>query len=71
MTKEQAMTIYRASTHESDRTGIRDTDLANIADAEPWLTPMLMELQAARDDVEGLREVEEKLRETIAELQDK
>jgi len=71
MTKEQALTIYRASTHESDRTGIRDTDLANIADAEPWLTPMLMELQAARDDVDGLREVEEKLRETIAELQDK
>lgn len=71
MTKEQAMTIYRASTSESDRTGIRDTDLANIADAEPWLTPMLMELQAARDDVEGLREVEAKLRETIAELQDK
>lgn len=57
MTKEQAMAIYRASTHESDRTGIRDTDLANIADAEPWLTPMLMELQAARDDVERLQEI--------------
>jgi hypothetical protein len=67
MTKEQAMAIYRASTSENDRTGIMDTDLANLADAEPWLTPMLMELQAARDDVEGLREIEEKLRETIAE----
>ena len=63
MTKEQAMTIYRASTHESDRTGIRDTDLANIADAEPWLTPMLMELQAARDDVERLQEVVGRLEE--------
>ena len=63
MTKEQAMTIYRASTHESDRTGIRDADLANIADAEPWLTPMLMELQAARDDVERLQEVVGRLEE--------
>ena len=63
MTKEQAMTLYRASTHESDRTGIRDTDLANIADAEPWLTPMLMELQAARDDVERLQEVVGRLEE--------
>lgn len=57
MTKEQAMTIYRASTSENDRAGIRDTDLANLADAEPWLTPMLMELQAARDDVESLQEI--------------
>ena len=63
MTKEQALTIYRANTHESDRTGIRDTDLANIADAEPWLTPMLMELQAARDDVERLQEVVGRLEE--------
>jgi hypothetical protein len=63
MTKEQALTIYRASTHESDRTGIRDTDLSNIADAEPWLTPMLMELQAARDDVERLQEVVGRLEE--------
>ena len=61
MTKEQAMTIYRASTHESDRTGIRDTDLANIADAEPWLTPMLMELQAARDDVDNLNAIVRRL----------
>ena len=61
MTKEQAMTIYRASTSESDRTGIRDTDLANIADAEPWLTPMLMELQAARDDVDNLNAIVSRL----------
>ena len=63
MTKEQAMTIYRARTSESDRTGIRDTDLANVADAEPWLTPMLMELHAARDDVERLQEVVGRLEE--------
>ena len=61
MTKEQAMTIYRASTSESDRTGIRDTDLANIADAEQRLTPMLMELQAARDDVDKLNAIVSRL----------
>lgn len=63
MTREQALTIYRASTSETDRIGIRDTDLVNIADAEPWLTPMLMELQAARDDVDGLREIVSRLEE--------
>lgn len=63
MTREQALTIYRASTSETDRIGIRDTDLVNIADAEPWLTPMLMELQAARDDVERLQEVVGRLEE--------
>ena len=63
MTKEQAMTIYRASTAGYDRANIVDTDLANLADAEPWLTPMLMELQAARDDVERLQEVVGRLEE--------
>lgn len=63
MTREQALTIYRASTSETDRIGIRDTDLVNIADAEPWLTPILMELQAARDDVERLQEVVGRLEE--------
>lgn len=63
MTREQALTIYRASTSETDRIGIRDTDLVNIADAEPWLAPMLMELQAARDDVDGLREIVSRLEE--------
>ena len=61
MTKEQAMTIYRASTAGYDRANIVDTDLANIADAEPWLTPMLMELQAARDDVDNLNAIVRRL----------
>lgn len=48
------MTIYRVGMPDKEGANIRDADLANIVDAEPWLTPVLMELQAARDDVERL-----------------
>ena len=61
MTKEQAITIYRAYTSGYNRANIVDTDLANLADAEPWLTPMLMELQAARDDVDNLNAIVRRL----------
>ena len=56
MTREQALAIYRTGVSERDLESIRDSDLANLAAADPAITPVLEELQAARDHVEDLHE---------------